>query len=210
MRRIIKSPVIWSALAGPLLAAVAFTAFRPSSDADPSLQAFGQSAGINEVKHFTTLDELPSNSDLIVTGRVKEIRDGRVFGRTGLDQVAYVVAEVEVDQWLSGDVQSPTVLVEFFAGPVGQRAYLKEALKGVAGTWFLTNKHSEAIRLGLTGELVSREAGLYMLVSSQGLILDDGGNASTPLAEDEDSPVHRATNNREYADFLAEVRALAK
>ncbi len=203
---IISAAVLGSICA--VLVAIGYEATK--EDERPTLASISGRTAVNEVKYFTSLEDMTNASDLIVIGRVSEVRDGRTFGREGLDKVAYIVAVLEVEDVIGGHLDGNTVLIDIFAGSSNEAQPLKDAFVGVSGMWFLTDKHSEALRLGLTGELVDREAGLFMLVNSQGLVVRSGDKAATPLNDDSTSLLYRVTNERPFDQIVRETHSIVR
>jgi hypothetical protein len=188
-----------------------------SSDGDPpqlgltSPDVLGASA-INEVSLFTTLEGMVAGSDLIVTGQIRSVGPGAEFGRPGIDRVYYAIAELEVTDVLGGKLppgsDARVVNVNFFMGGQADVSALAEKMVGVAGIWFLTDNAAETRRAGGDESELERYAGLYRLVSSQGLVADFDGEAWNAFGErlEPIQELFLATDGKDFDTVVEMVR----
>ncbi len=161
--------------------------------------------GAEEVEHFDTLAELSDTSDVVVTGVVTAASPGRVVidGDPSDDALTYQYLEltVEVEDNLA-EAGRTQYAVEF--GPYLQEDLAAAAwpgdLVGDEGIFVLRRKGSANPETGAPQVASEFELNKYRLVSSQGLLLNDGGEVAAPLVEESGFP-----NNLEGADYEATV-----
>jgi hypothetical protein len=161
--------------------------------------------GAEEVEHFDTLGELSDTTDVVVTGVVTAAAPGRVVveGDPSEDGVIYQFLELTVDvEDNLADAGRAQYAVEF--GPYVQDDLAEAAwpadLVGDEGIFVLRRKGSANPDTGAPQVAAEFELNKYRLVSSQGLLLNDGGEVAAPLAEEAGFP-----NNLEGADYETTV-----
>ncbi|MEX0782446.1 MAG: hypothetical protein WD557_07340 [Dehalococcoidia bacterium] len=161
----------------------------------------------NEVHHFSSLEEMTGEADLIVEGEVERVERGREFGQPGIARVYFVTAYIRLERTYAGTAPGKEVPLEIFVGDGSGVEPFIEGFPGTRGLWFLFQKDAEAKRLGTMVEGL----GFYMLVSSQGLVAEVNGTAENAFGEESDDPdsVFASTDGRAFSAVADEVRELA-
>jgi hypothetical protein len=158
------------------------------ADAHPAVgiwASLSPGAGADEVERYETLGDMTSGASLTVVGVVESVEPGRMVGEDSPAQ--YILATLRVDSVLAGDGahEGETVPLEF--GPVEPGAADDPALDpivGDEGLFFLRLKGEGSSELGTEEVEEEKMLGLYRVVSSQGLFINDAGNAKAALYVD--------------------------
>jgi hypothetical protein len=154
---------------------------------------------------------------LVVLGVITGVEPGREYGRVGIDRVYTAVASLRITAVVSSGMdeshrEGDVVKIDFFLGANPDVGAFGESIRGGSGLWFLLDKALEAERLGLEGDLVEQERGLFMLSSSQGLVIESVGEAALPLAERsfDNTALFDAIEGRSLQEVVAHVRQIPR
>lgn len=159
------------------------------------------SFGAEEVEHFSTLADISDTTEVVITGKVTAARPGRPLADSLPDgsEQNYQFLELTIDVTDNlGAATGTQYAVEFGPYPAEELAAADWASELVSdeGIFVLRRKGSANPDTGATRVESEYELDKYRLVSSQGLLLDDGGQVVAPLAEDTGFP-----NNLVGADY---------
>jgi hypothetical protein len=217
----ISKRILAGALSVGILASLfAFTVLdRRGSSVDLELlrsQFLGYGAhALLEAHYYTDLATMTRESDVVVVGRVVSVESG---GGRGPDHIRMYRAHVtvQVDEVLfdgadAGITEGATVVVSIPTGRVSDVTPARQAFEGLQAVWFLFDQELESLRINYSSEDAALNRGLYMLVSSQGLVANDRGVAVNVAAHpDEVTDLVRDTNGRSFAATVSRIRALGR
>lgn len=167
---------------------------RAGADAQPSVETWGAlspGAGADEVEYYEGLQEMTSGASLTVVGVVESVEPGRFVGEG--DSSQYLVATLRVDSVLagSGAQEGDSVSLEF--GPMQPNTVEDDGWDPIVndeGLFFLRLKGDGTPEFGTEDVESEMALGVYRVVSSQGLFLNDAGSAAPVLyAEPEGFPL---------------------
>jgi hypothetical protein len=195
----------WAAFAVVAAVAVPVAVLRGSSGTEPD----GDLLRVRSTSQFafTSLVDMAAASDLVIEGVVTSTEKGRVVGaptnddasagivtRTVLIDVERVLGNGEINTLAGGTVDSVVVEEEGWLtdGTAIQVDDLRPSEVGMRGVWFLDRIEGE-------------EAPRYLVINSQGRLLDAGGVVEGGLADD--SLVH-AAEQAPYADLVNALAAV--
>lgn len=141
-----------------------------------------------EAEHYESLVSMTGGSETVVLGRITDVRATRSFGGPeDAEQIRLAALEVSILKVLHGQLKSEQQTIDVEVTLPGGRtvAQLKDAIPAEEALFFLRNKGTEAIALGMTVDQVKAEVPYYRLVSSQGLIRSIAGAAIPPDGPDD-------------------------
>lgn len=154
------------------------------------IESQAQGGAVREVEHFDSLTQMTESADVVVRGRVISTQPGRLVGKEdqqGGGAARYLNVNVEVEQDLRGTIvtDSPgTLAIEF--GPYDLESNLAVEggkLLGDEALFFLRLKGSAIPGVAPEPDPEEMALGLYRVVSSQGLFVNNGGLAVAVWAE---------------------------
>lgn len=149
---------------------------------------------VTELEQYTSIKKMTQQADLVVVGTPASIFQGRTWGSAS-DKVPSVVINISVSELVAGDLPDPaqqTVSLEIqmlshteaslkeALGPDGLTSGESLLLPEEASLFFLRDKDDSGTELS-AAKIAYVGNKPYRLVSSQGLILEDGGQAVMPL-----------------------------
>lgn len=149
---------------------------------------------VTELEQYTSIRKMAQQADLVVVGTPTSIFQGRTWG-SALDKVPSVVINISVSEVIAGDLpdstqQTVSLEIQMLSH---SEASLKEALgpdgltngeslllPAQASLFFLRDKNDSGTETSTaTVAFVGNKP--FRFVSSQGLILEDSGQAVMPL-----------------------------
>lgn len=159
----------------------------------------------SEAEHYEALSDITQASDRVVVAKIESIELGRQVGESY--PISYTVLNLRVLRTLRGPT-AELVKLEIILPSVDKLEELKSSQPEEESVFFLRDKGSEALRLGLSAEEVRVEQGSYRLVSSQGVLRNLNGQVGIPIASEDsfllqlsgESFEHMEEKVREFAD----------
>lgn len=131
----------------------------------------------DDVENYDSLASMAEAADLVVYGTILGLEPGRVFGTVPDDYVVYLLADMKVDEVISGIVPAGPwgveVMVDGEDGDDGVR-YLQERAPLLPSVYFLREKSDS--RDGTT---------YYRLANSRAALVNESGTVDT-IGPDED------------------------
>jgi hypothetical protein len=166
-----------------------------------------------EAEHYSDLVEMSRSADVLVVGHLESVVLGRSFRdpETG-DSADYATASLLVERLLASRPgataearisEGDSLSLELFLPERDLINTLQERLSGERAIFFLRDKEREAIALGLPAELQRAERGFYRIVSTQGLLREQGGKVMPPVGTEDEFLIEL-----EGMDFAALVAVL--
>ncbi|GAA4364888.1 hypothetical protein [Nocardioides caricicola] len=142
-----------------------------------------------ESERYASLDSMVDSGNVSILGTVRSVSAGRAYSDSedGETQTLQLVdVEVAVDDVLAGSPTGTLVTVEFGPYPLEDLdtsiAGL-QALLGEQSVYVLRRKGSGAPTEGVAPDRAEYARGVYRTVSSQGLLDDQDGTTTAPLAD---------------------------
>lgn len=168
----------------------------------------GQQASNRE--SFASVEDLTAASDVVVVATIEAVEAGRIFGDHPANHpdpdagmVHYLAATLSVTDVVSGAPLPQGAVVEFILPNPHLLDRLSVGLPREPSLFFLRSKAGEAASLGLSAEIRAREHLYYRLVTTETLVRNLDGVASTVNAE---SPYLAALDRSNFTKLVDRVR----
>jgi hypothetical protein len=181
-------PVVLCVVAGGVAAAVLARQTDPTPVRAP-LDVQAQS-----IFAFTTIGEMTAASDLVVVGSVAAVAEGRLIGSPGGTSVRSQFTTITVQRVLAGVAPAAVVIEEEAALADGTPITVNGVAPSEVGdraVWFLD-------------QLEGEESPVYLVINSQGRVLDEGGRA---VGGDQRDALVQAIQRLGFDAVIAEVCA---
>ena len=168
--------------------------------------------GLVEVEGYSSLGDMVSAADLVITGRIIEVGPGREFGEDGVS-IHYAAARVQILEVLAGprvDPRADSITWELMLPP-GEGADEAVALGRMVPAdpllLFLRNKGTEVLAGSALGD-AAVERGYYRTVVNGSMVVDQRGTARLPVVPREHQFLS-ALDGIPFGTVVEKVRAAA-
>ena len=168
-----------------------------------------------EARRYHDLDSMTQGAGVVVVGDVVDVTIFRRYGPVG-GQVTSAAITLGISQVISNQLvkeirPGDRLVIEFPAGDEDRVETIRNAMEGATGLWFLANQEREWLRQGASADVAAEYVDLYILVSTQGFVLDDDGRAVAVWVDPDELPeLAREITDRRFEELTAEVVELAK
>ena len=174
---------------------------------------YGTAGSAVEARRYTELATMVDESAVVVVGAVESVELFRVYqpGSVTTTEVTIRASEVLADNKSLGVRPGDLVRLELPAPHSDGVGEVRDAFLGHEFMWFLLDQESEWIRAGASAEKIAEYAGMYILVSSQGLVLNDGGRSLAVWLDATELPdLAGQLNGEDFSGLGSEVTRLAE
>jgi hypothetical protein len=165
--------------------------------------------------HFTTLDEMADNADIIVVGHIERLTAGREVRDLGAEtlgksreeaSVYFADATIAVEETIKGEARRTVKLQLLLPNPatLGNAA---DALPTERAIYFLTEMGAYFAKEAPKSKYVTELKGTFDFVSPQGLLRDFGQTVGV-TADEGDAFLH-AAKGEPFAEVLANTKQVA-